>query len=179
MTTSATASGPVRCARGRHRPVHPSPERPAYRVRLPRFHAQGRAHVSTPRAHVLLDNSPSHGTPEVRARLAQHPQVHFHYTPTSASWLIYVEGFFSILGKQSLSLIDFHSTRALRAYFEAHVRPSNHNSTRLHGPNRRARSSAHTVACLISYRQRGGRRRRTPWPCGHGSSCGVRHPIRR
>ena len=37
--------------------------------------------------HVILDNSSTHGTPEVKDWLAQHPRVHFHYTPTSASWL--------------------------------------------------------------------------------------------
>ena len=53
--------------------------------------------------HVVLDNSSSHSTPEVTAWLAGHPRVHFHYTPTSASWLNQVEGFFGILGKQSTS----------------------------------------------------------------------------
>jgi transposase len=37
--------------------------------------------------HVVLDNSSSHRTPAVRAWLTAHPRVHFHYTPTSASWL--------------------------------------------------------------------------------------------
>src|SRR4029453_18682390 len=69
--------------------------------------------------HVILDNSSSHGTPEVREWLAQHPQVHFHYTPTSASWLNQVAGFFGIPGKQSLSLTDFYSKRALREHLAA------------------------------------------------------------
>jgi transposase len=46
--------------------------------------------------HVVLDNSSSHSTPEVKAWLEAHPRVHFHYTPTSASWLNQVEGFFGI-----------------------------------------------------------------------------------
>src|SRR5207249_8647518 len=75
--------------------------------------------------HVILDNSSSHGTPDVRAWLAQNPQVHFHYTPTSASWLNQVEGFFGILGKQSLSLTDFYSTRALREHLAAYMRAWN------------------------------------------------------
>ncbi|HME69358.1 MAG TPA: hypothetical protein VKM54_05760 [Myxococcota bacterium] len=53
----------------------------------------------------------------------------FHYPPTSASWLNQVEGFFAILGKPSLSLTDFHSTRALRAHLEAYMRAWNHNPT--------------------------------------------------
>src|SRR6266850_7236154 len=52
--------------------------------------------------HVILDNSSSHGTPEIRRWLDENPLVKFHFTPTSASWLNQVEGFFGILGKQSL-----------------------------------------------------------------------------
>lgn len=61
----------------------------------------------------------------MQAWLAQHPRVHFHYTPTSASWLNQVEGFFGILGKQSLSLTDFYSTRALRTHLSAYMRAWN------------------------------------------------------
>jgi len=75
--------------------------------------------------HVLLDNSSSHGTAAVRAWLAAHPQVHFHYTPTRASWLNQVEGFFGILGTQSLSRTDLHSTRALPDHLRAYLRAWN------------------------------------------------------
>jgi transposase len=37
--------------------------------------------------HVILDNSSTHSTPEVRTWLEQHPNVCFHFTPTGASWL--------------------------------------------------------------------------------------------
>jgi transposase len=79
--------------------------------------------------HVILDNSSTHSTLEVRAWLAKNPRVHFHYTPTSASWLNQVEGFFGILGKQSLSLTDFPSTGALRAHLRAYLRAWNRNPT--------------------------------------------------
>jgi len=79
--------------------------------------------------HVILDNSSSHGTPEVRSWLAEHPKVHFHYTPTSASWLNQVEGFFGILGKQSLSVTNFSSTRSLREHLAAFMRAWNRNPT--------------------------------------------------
>ncbi|MFN8546129.1 MAG: transposase [Candidatus Binatia bacterium] len=72
--------------------------------------------------HVILDNSSTHRTPAVQAWLAAHPAVHFHYTPTSASWLNQVEGFFGILGKQSLSLTDFPSKKALRDHLNAYMR---------------------------------------------------------
>jgi len=79
--------------------------------------------------HVILDNSSSHGTPDVRVWLVHHPQVHFHYTPTSASWLNQVEGLFGILGKQSLSVTDFHSKGALREHLGAYFRAWNRNPT--------------------------------------------------
>lgn len=79
--------------------------------------------------HVVLDNSSSHGTAQVRTWLADHPQVHFHYTPTSASWLNQVEGFFGILGKQSLSTTDFPSKRALREHLRAYLRSWNQHPT--------------------------------------------------
>jgi transposase len=79
--------------------------------------------------HVILDNSSTHGTPEVKTWLADNPLVRFHYTPTSASWLNQVEGFFGILGKQSLSVSDFHSKRALRDHLEAYMRAWNKSPT--------------------------------------------------
>jgi transposase len=71
--------------------------------------------------HVVLDNSSTHSTPEVTAWLAANPRIQFHYTPTSASWLNQVEGFFGILGKQSLSITDFPSKAALKAHIEAYI----------------------------------------------------------
>jgi transposase len=38
----------------------------------------------------------------VREWLAQHPRWTFHFTPTSASWLNAVEGFFAKLTRQRL-----------------------------------------------------------------------------
>jgi transposase len=79
--------------------------------------------------HVILDNSSAHSTPDVQAWLAEHPRVRFHYTPTSASWLNQVEGFFGILGKQSLGASDFKSKRALRAHLDAYMRSWNKSPT--------------------------------------------------
>jgi transposase len=79
--------------------------------------------------HVILDNSSTHGTPEVQTWLENHPLVHFHYTPTSASWLKQVEGFFGILSKQSLSLTDMPSKKALREHLGAYMRSWNRSPT--------------------------------------------------
>jgi transposase len=79
--------------------------------------------------HVVLDNSSTHDTDEVRAWLAAHPRVHFHYTPTSASWLNQIEGFFGILTKQSLAITDFPSKRALMDHLRAYLSAWNKNPT--------------------------------------------------
>ena len=52
--------------------------------------------------HVVLDNSSTHSTPEVKAWLKRHKRVHFHFTPTSVSWMNMVEIWFSILTKQQV-----------------------------------------------------------------------------
>ena len=47
--------------------------------------------------HVIVDNYATHKHPKVIAWLARHPRGTFHFTPTSASWLNAVEGFFAVL----------------------------------------------------------------------------------
>lgn len=79
--------------------------------------------------HVILDNSSTHSTPDVKKWLKAHRRVHFHYTPTSASWLNQVEGWFGILGKQSLFLNDFASKKALCSHLRAYLRTWNQNPT--------------------------------------------------
>lgn len=51
--------------------------------------------------HVILDNLNIH-KPKHDRWLARHPNVHFHYTPTHASWLNQVEVWFSILTRSVL-----------------------------------------------------------------------------
>ena len=68
--------------------------------------------------HVVLDNSSTHSTPEVNAWLARHPRVHFHFTPTSASWLNMVELWFSILTKQQVRRGVYHDVPELIAAIE-------------------------------------------------------------
>jgi transposase len=79
--------------------------------------------------HVILDNSSTHSPPEVKAWLAKNPRIHFHYTPTSASWLNQVEGFFGILSKQSLSPTNFPSKKALRDHIERYITSWNEHPT--------------------------------------------------
>jgi transposase len=79
--------------------------------------------------HVILDNSSAHSTPDVKAWLSKHPRIHFHFTPTSASWLNQVEGFFGILSKQSLFITDFPSKKALRDHIDAYIAGWNEHPT--------------------------------------------------
>ena len=52
--------------------------------------------------HAILDNYAAHKTPEVRRWLERHPRWTFHFTPTSSSWLNFVEGFFAKLSRRRL-----------------------------------------------------------------------------
>src|SRR3989449_3018728 len=52
--------------------------------------------------HAILDNYATHKHPKVIEWLGRHPRWSFHFTPTSASWLNAVEGFFAILTKRRL-----------------------------------------------------------------------------
>ncbi len=63
--------------------------------------------------HVVLDNSSTHKTAEVNAWLEKHPRIHFHFTPTGASWLNLIEAWFSILTRKSIRRGSFPSVRAL------------------------------------------------------------------
>jgi transposase len=57
---------------------------------------------AAPELHLIVDNYATHKHPKVRAWLERHPRFHFHFTPTSASWLNAVEGFFAKLTRQRL-----------------------------------------------------------------------------
>src|SRR5919202_1462865 len=52
--------------------------------------------------HVILDNYATHKHPKVRQWLADHPRWVFHFTPTSASWINAVEGFFSAITRRRI-----------------------------------------------------------------------------
>ena len=52
--------------------------------------------------HIVLDNSSTHSTPEVKRWLARHKRVTFHFTPTGASWMNLVECWFSILTRKQI-----------------------------------------------------------------------------
>ncbi len=65
--------------------------------------------------HAIADNYATHKHPKVRQWLARHPRWTFHFTPTSASWLNAVEGFFAKLTRRRLKRGVFRSIVELQA----------------------------------------------------------------
>jgi transposase len=79
--------------------------------------------------HVILDNSSTHKTPGVQAWLAAHPRVHFHFTPTGASWLNMVEAWFSILTRKSVRRGSFDTVDALITHIQQYIDRWNRHPT--------------------------------------------------
>jgi transposase len=75
--------------------------------------------------HAIVDNYATHKHPKVRQRLARHPRWTFHFTPTSASWLNAVEGFFAKLTRRRLKRGVFRSVDDLKAAIDRFVAETN------------------------------------------------------
>jgi transposase len=67
--------------------------------------------------HAILDNYCTHK--KCDAWLARHPNVHFHFTPTSASWLNQVEIWFGMMSRKVLRGANFKNVSELRQAIEA------------------------------------------------------------
>src|ERR1700746_819910 len=70
--------------------------------------------------HVILDNLSTH-KPQRDMWLARHPNVHFHYTPTHASWTNQIEIWFSILTGKSLKGASFTSVAGLKDHIDSFI----------------------------------------------------------
>ena len=77
--------------------------------------------------HLIVDNYATHKHPKVRAWLERHPRFHFHFTPTSASWLNAVEGFFAKLTRQRLKRGAFTGVADLQAAINRYLAETNDN----------------------------------------------------
>lgn len=98
---------------GECRPQHASPDFLAFLHKVARRYRR--------ELHVILDNSSTHKTPEVQAWLAAHPRVHFHFTPTGASWLHMIEAWFGVLTRQSIRRGSFDTVRRLVRHIQAYI----------------------------------------------------------
>jgi transposase len=77
--------------------------------------------------HIILDNLSAHKTARVRQFLADHPQVHLHFTPTYSSWLNQVENWFARIERDVIARGVFTSVADLRRKLLRYIR---HHNTR-------------------------------------------------
>src|SRR5918998_1473402 len=75
--------------------------------------------------HLVLDNLRTHKAAQVRDWLAKRPRYHLHSTPTSASWLNLVEGWFALLTLRQLRRGVFPSVAALEDAIRAYITATN------------------------------------------------------
>ena len=80
--------------------------------------------------HVILDNSSTHKTAAIRAWLEKHPRFKLHFTPTSASWLNAVEGWFSQLERRALYRGVFTSVTDLKVAIRQFITAHNEHSAK-------------------------------------------------
>ena len=75
--------------------------------------------------HFILDNYATHKHPKVRRWMARHPRVHFHFTPTSTSWLNLVERLFAELTERQLRRLAVTSVNELIAAITQYLEQRN------------------------------------------------------
>jgi len=74
--------------------------------------------------HLVLDNL-NPPKPKQDRGLRRHPNVHFHFTPTDASWLNQVKCWFSLLSRRALPGASFTSPQQLREAIDRFAQASN------------------------------------------------------
>ena len=75
--------------------------------------------------HLIVDNYSTHKHPQVQRWAQGHPRFHFHFTPTSSSWLNMVERFFRDLSQNQLRRGTFTSVADLEASILAYIAQHN------------------------------------------------------
>ena len=77
--------------------------------------------------HIILDNYSTHKHGKVREWAEGTKRVHFHFVPTSSSWLNLVERFFSTLTQKRIRRGVFHSVPHLESCLKEYVETYNEN----------------------------------------------------
>jgi len=77
--------------------------------------------------HVILDNYRTHKHPDVMAWLEKHKRFHFHFTPTSSSWLNMIERWFGEITRKRIRRGVFKSVPELIAAIQEFIRINNQN----------------------------------------------------
>jgi transposase len=89
--------------------------------------------------HVVLDNYCIHK--RCNEWLSAHPNVFFHYTPTSASWLNQVEIWFNIMTRKVLRGASFDNVKALSEAILGYINGYNESATPFIWKKREVRGS--------------------------------------
>lgn len=76
--------------------------------------------------HIICDNYATHKHAKVNAWQKRNPRFHFHFTPTSASWLNMVERFFRDITDKAIRRGVFHNVPDLITTIENYI--ETHNS---------------------------------------------------
>lgn len=76
--------------------------------------------------HVILDNYAAHKTPHVKGWLQRHPRWHFHFIPTSSSFLNIVERWLGKLADEEIRRGSYSCVKDLVADIELYLK--NHNA---------------------------------------------------
>lgn len=94
--------------------------------------------------HVICDNVSSHKTSRVHLFLAEHRNVHMHFTPTYSSWLNQVENWFSRIQRDVITRGVFTSvkdlSRKLMHYIREHNKDPKPIKWKYDDPSRRIRA---------------------------------------
>jgi transposase len=77
--------------------------------------------------HLICDNYATHKHPQVQEWLKAHPNFHFHFTPTSASWLNLVERWFALITTQAIRRGSFESLKRLERAILRYIEHWNQN----------------------------------------------------
>lgn len=75
--------------------------------------------------HLIVDNYATHKHPNVRTWLTKHPRFHFHFTPTSSSWLNLVERWFRDITEKRIRRGVFRSVPDLIQSIEEYIAHNN------------------------------------------------------
>jgi transposase len=77
--------------------------------------------------HLIMDNYSTHKTALIRSWFAKRPRYHFHFTPTSASWLNLVERWFAGLTERQLRRGVHRNKRELKIAIQEYMTVNNEN----------------------------------------------------
>jgi transposase len=80
--------------------------------------------------HLIVDNYSTHKGEKIQKWLARHPRIHFHFTPTSSSWLNMVERFFSEITTKMIRRGVFISVQSLIDSIMDYLEKHNQNPKR-------------------------------------------------